>query len=101
MGPAQRSLHGMFLDKAQADYLINCGLHERCANRLALTIALPKVRLRSLKGFAGIVPGQHNLTQTYRIGNVLTCDRERCIFFGGAVDADVYNLYPMRSLWRL
>ena len=101
MGPAQRSLHGMFLDKAQADYLINCGLHERRAIRLALTIALPKVRLRRLKGVAGILPGSIISLKTYRIGNVLTCDRERCIFFGGAVDADVYDLYPMRSLWRL
>src|SRR6516165_338156 len=44
MGPAQRPLHGLFLDKAPADYLINRGLYERCANRVALTIALPKVR---------------------------------------------------------
>jgi hypothetical protein len=35
------------------------------------------------------------LPQTYRIGNVLTGDRAGCIFLGGAVDADVYDLYPM------
>src|SRR6516164_8874218 len=40
----QCPLHGLFLDKAPADYLINRRLYERCANRLAVTIALPKVR---------------------------------------------------------
>ena len=41
------------------------------------------------------------LPQTYSTENVLTGNRAGCIFLGGAVDADVYDLYPMRSLWRL
>jgi hypothetical protein len=44
MGPAQRSLHLLFLDESSADHLVDRRLHECRANRFPLPSTLAEVR---------------------------------------------------------